>query len=1713
MACDSALVCSGNNTCVVVTCPAGSQGCACLTNNTCNSGFACQAGTCVVDVPTALPTSCYVPCSTGAVVGATYRSCSAQGLMRFAEGENCPDDGDAATGIPTCQAGTCRLAGVPAPACTTGLECPDFQACIAGSCRPDCENDSHCSQGKICSLKVCRAPCTASTSSCGQDQYCATTDGENGVCMPLAQPTGTPQLEVVGAYKVFAEDALEFSNVRVSGNFSIENQSPTYQEFKVRKVSHTETQASGPVTETMMPLFWLGLGTPGMVQQVNEVTIGINAGETATVAIENAHNANISLWNGVLEVSNAVLGKQRLTLSYASRPEGRWQGRMYFFGNFPDIGLEEWRANPNSTNLANVRNAFVHKWTEFKSGALSLRELYAVLTATQTESWRYENVKARCPTAAAPDPNRACYLFENTQGYGLFSSSLDSRPVPTGVVELPLAMNLHAANSGMPTRLTGKILTSGSLHYAGDPAIQIDFASDPTTCTQMNGNNCVVPMTGLDAKVFVGGRFSPPGGGSTCTAVGSPNDFKLTSIPWLVPGFQRGTAVDDDTGIRYRRECRDNTLPYDDAMLEEINRSLAISNPIPDGRPRKRYLELIDGALINQTTLFIIFRERFESFLSATDPDLTAYGYIVLERGAANLKAEDYAGTNPVDTRTLTPVSTLSCNAAVLAKVGVNTVVGNEALLVNALISGVKPGASPTPLNNANIHYYCEDTGEIDGGVDAVARQACPPGSRVTFFYLASEPSGGTHALPCQATASCQDTLNNWVANGAYGIQVNPTWRCQDANKVYCDTDRNDLRTGKLFYGAAQSQSVFVPLLPEVDDAFRFKTRFRNRQGTSLGFAPAICIPDSDAIPYCYDPVAIEGAEDRGDCLLSIYADAARRGALDQPTRQLLEDTLAVNFSWAEEPVAGQSLPNIHDGLEKLNAELHIMLGDDSYTKAFASRFDLAGSGLASFEGSRFEVGGINLSGAAGFEMHSLYLATQYYQDALDRFYRHAPQLFVYLEAMRGSANNPALNVGEAYFGRLIRASSQKTRAWSEVAKRYQSFNRPDLARRVIERAYTGAYLESVVLSSMMNRLIGTTGVSGRAQIVKAAENAQRAYRAALLDMRDVYSNISDNLNYFGFAPEYIPFPALEAADANAFDKANRVARQRLAVAADKEAAALASNRSYDTDQAAFQSELTRVRNNYENELAQLCGTFQAADGTVYPAIRKYAHLSEPTSIIGDPCGLVGNGAIHEATAQLELSGLDFQGVVRGYDNAVERINIENERVNAQCNLTMTLADYQWEVAGRIDNLQGYIGKSRFAIDAAERIFNTIEAATSGLDCFVILGTASGTNCVGAAARAGTLAAGQSVFNAISLVNEGIILAKEDEIGEIQREAARWQTQQQCTAAQIDSDASVKQMLLELNRYELDALRANYSVRLALSGIEKLRHQAKRLVAEQEESEELAINTQAAQNNPNVRIYKNDAIITADRTFQAALKEAYKATRVFEYYTSQSYPGWEKLFLVRMVGAGDNSLEQYLFELEDAFLAFQEQYGLPDHRVAIVSMRDHVLAIPRTDDNNKALTLAERVDLFRAALADPGRVDQSGYLSFPFATTTSQLSPLTRNHKIDYIEAEVVGSDVGDTVGRIYLRQTGTGTVSSLEGSDSYFAFPKHTAVVNTLFNGQRVLPPNVYQNARMRDRPVANSRWELLINQRDELVNKDINLQSLTDIRLYVYYSDFTRL
>ena len=177
-----------------------------------------------------------------------------------------------------------------------------------------------------------------------------------------------------------------------------------------------------------------------------------------------------------------------------------------------------------------------------------------------------------------------------------------------------------------------------------------------------------------------------------------------------------------------------------------------------------------------------------------------------------------------------------------------------------------------------------------------------------------------------------------------------------------------------------------------------------------------------------------------------------------------------------------------------------------------------------------------------------------------------------------------------------------------------------------------------------------------------------------------------------------------------------------------------------------------------------------------------------------------------------------------------------------------------------------------------------------------------------------------------------------------------------------------------------------------------------------------------------------------------------------------------------------------------------------------------MLGIPRLNPRTNApLCEADRVALFRSALDNARHLDDRGYLSFTFPTELQKLSPLTRNHKIYYVEAEYVGSDVGDAVGRLYLSNRGTGTVARVEGDKSFYAFPKRTAIMNTFFNGERALFNNTrvtdtYANFRLRDLPLLNSDWEILVNKRDETVNEDINLGSLSDIRLYFYYSDFTK-
>ncbi len=1769
---------------VCVYCELGSEGCAC-DEGACNTGLACQADLCIdgAQVPPVDP-QCYTPCRDD-LDGLT---CDADELL-----PGCIDGDE-------CNAGSCVDPGEAKPACASDLDCPFFQTCLSGGCYSNCESDIDCGAGLGCYNKVCRTRCESTTGSatCGNGWFCDAKDGENGFCIMLGDERGVGAGgEVEGGQGVTVSlPSLSFSNVRTSRlvDVGLRDEEPITRVATVRKLWHEITYADGtserveldrdPITGEPgacdaaageCPLWWLELQPEGSAASREvEVTFDIIGGCTAdqscpSLSFQNAGGVEATRWTGQVEVL-ADGGRELVNLDYVERPDGQWAGSMIYFGSFADGGIDTWAGRTDKRDVSGVTNGLIRRWSAFRSGSLSgWDEWLAVIEATRTESWTFETVRERCPAA-----DGACYPFTNTSGVRTFVSDLDSTPIPFGSSELPFAMNLRQPGL-TATSLTGRIESAASLHYPGDPAVSLSVGADPSdasSCDPRITTNCVVWLDAFEAIAAVGGRTAPIGG--VC-----PSGFTAIAEPWLVEGFTAGTEV-DATGQRVRTICLDTELPLEagsDTTIQALNRNLSRGNPAPDGRARRRTLQLLDGALVDQRTMFFFFRETFDDFVDDTE-NTAAYGYVMLRRRPNDFDLSDegglegvpdvFEGNTPAELARPSTQVGASCDPQLLLDMDVSSgdIAGASTAELGGLVDALLRGTgelSASTYDPGAIHYFCEETGLFDGGANddgttTATSIRCPVGSEVTYFYAPSLSQADIAAEACQATVSCvspaelpegddfeldatlctggscQARLTELRLNGVIQ-EMNPAYTCTDSSTAYCDDDRLDLRSGKTFWSQpATVGRTFASLQAEIEAAFRYRTRFTSASGSRVGYAPRVCLPDSDQIPYCYDPPAIEEIRDRVDCLIAIYSHDRFTDTswLSASRRSAVETFLRGDFSQYSDP------SGTRDGFERLYSELLVMQGDEALTKAFASRFDLAGVGSASFRGSALEPGGIDLSGVAGQEMVNLYRAVQLYELALDRLYGLGPNLAETL-SRNVSVDSPVVFLSAEtvilYLERLIRASTQKARAFSEIAERYQGLARPGLARQVVSRAYASAYLEAALIEQLMADIASRAVSADQPQIDLAIETAQRRYRMALLDMRSLYGRITDDVNFFGFAPDYVPFPALDASAAgpdgegparNAFEILLSLAKQRRDLARVREQEALASNREFQTDAADFQAELVRLRNNYENQLLDICGSlYSEADDRVYPATRKYAEAHPQAQLMGDPCGLMGNGQIHSTLVQYQSALLDLQAINVRIENVFERVEIERDRASAQCDRLFDLADYQYESAGEVRDLNTDIADIRRELNLTQaHIHAGLLAAgvitsfiprpkdprtpdpdpndhepTSYSDIFKTLG--------GAAIRAAAQEA--TGWNAARAADQ--IANKEASIADIERETARWVTEDRCDALLIDSNALMESTLLSLRSLELESLRADYEARLLMSEVGRLHDEATRLQAQQEEAAALLVDVQAAKSDPNVRIYRNDAIVNADVAFHESLRAAYRATRVYEYLTSESYAAKEQLFLVRMVSSGDYNLDRYLVDLENAYLAFEERFGAPDTRVLQLSLMDDILQIPRIDNSGSAVSDEERYRMLREEVRDVDRLDENGYIRFGFSTTLDRLSPLTRNHTISRIEIEMAVT-TGDHVGRIYLESAGTGVVRGLDDEIDYYVFPERTAVIQPYFNGNRVFDPAVYQSTRHEDRPLVNTNWQLVLNQRDELENKDILLDTLTDIRLYIYYEDYTR-
>ena len=123
-------------------------------------------------------------------------------------------------------------------------------------------------------------------------------------------------------------------------------------------------------------------------------------------------------------------------------------------------------------------------------------------------------------------------------------------------------------------------------------------------------------------------------------------------------------------------------------------------NPVPDGEVRRRRVELVDGALINTDTMFVLFRERMDSWTSNT-ADIEAYGYMLLTREDRAVTVEDTTG-NPPAPETGKTAPPLACSADLLSEIGFASASADPAGLARVLLDGVAQAQLGGPLDETS---------------------------------------------------------------------------------------------------------------------------------------------------------------------------------------------------------------------------------------------------------------------------------------------------------------------------------------------------------------------------------------------------------------------------------------------------------------------------------------------------------------------------------------------------------------------------------------------------------------------------------------------------------------------------------------------------------------------------------------------------------------------------------------------------------------------------------------------------------------------------------------------------------------------------------------------------------------------------------------------------------------------------------------------------
>ncbi len=782
-------------------------------------------------------------------------------------------------------------------------------------------------------------------------------------------------------------------------------------------------------------------------------------------------------------------------------------------------------------------------------------------------------------------------------------------------------------------------------------------------------------------------------------------------------------------------------------------------------------------------------------------------------------------------------------------------------------------------------------------------------------------------------------------------------------------------------------------------------------------------------------------------------------------------------------------------------------------------------------------------------------------QSAFDGPFKSATMMFFGNQDVISKPSWPAGAQLKAY-ELATRLAARDALARSEYAKRVvrknesqQSVGAASTIRSDLLKAYYQAFITGSILQD-------------RGQDLKAEFDQ---YRIAIRDSQKSLQTIRRGLNPIGYQETYVPFyfqPENSGSlGSNNFKQLLNYTKQTLLPPAkSRELDALSARRSYEMSLNGYKQQLNDSLDKYDSQLAQLCGvsvreiTAEAtsAGETVTEAVLLQRLL--------DRCGLYG-GDIYSQRKTIEQADLRIEQASARQSALNERVNIEMDRVRSVTATQAEIAEVYTSFGEKRAANTIAVEKARQAEAAEERrraakksLWGSIAkiglavggavlapmtgGATLAITAKIALGNAITAEKGNIASAIGGLMTSGSEDN--SAVDRTVALrAERDKLDAMEKAQVQYKTMD---IERTNSAAQIKSWLTEMHQIQIDGMIAESAADQETARLRTMIESVYRIASDRSRAlNMLAANAFA---DPTQRLERDATAVVAEQTFEELLRYTYLTAKAFEYETNVSYAPLARLFAIRSVYQArdfNGGIERFLTDMDVAYNDYRASVGNPQPRQDIISLRRDIfgladpyyigscsvaggacesgrgtcLADPRSGDL-RCKSNADARTLFRQKLLDGGFTDSKGRLSIPFATNVNPGNPIFStnifNDRIKSIRVDLIGSNLGDDQGVVYIEQGGTsfvrtpaGFAGSANESVRQWNVRPWRAAIAASFNGQFSLPPEVVNNTELFGRSVAFANWAVVIDRTNEPRNTDIDFSTLEDIRIIVLHEGYT--